>query len=474
MIRIPGVLLCTLLLCALAAICTAPVVAEDDKATTHIPVRPADTYTGLSVDVRNFGAKGDGRTDDTKAIRAAVKAAFERRRVPQHPQYGYFVSFAEVYFPSGHYLINDTIDISYLKLRGENYAAIEQVDPEKDLFYAHDAWRQLIEGLTFLGGKVQLNMGNPNVDSGHVTVRDCQFKNGREAAIQMRKGSNSTFFKVENCVIINCMQAVINHCDMAVVRDCWISTSAEMKDMAALENYGVMHVENLLGVPRVRRGEEGFADEWVDPNGRKRMASNQRWIDNYGCVHIRNSRFGGEGGGFAAVWNFAAFAYKYPVTPNSVTIESSYLYNAQSTAIVLKEIPNVLTVANCHGLNDSWMVRVDPKLDLDTYFVRDGHPRQVSINITNNYGGGYFGTGLPEQLLPYQINEITGEAPPSKGRWTRGQFVRNLNLEAHYDATRGWVPTKTPALEQPYGWYCIESGVPGKWAPVAITVVEGQ
>jgi hypothetical protein len=32
-----------------------------------------------------------------------------------------------------------------------------------------------------------------------------------------------------------------------------------------------------------------------------------------------------------------------PVTPNSVMIESSYLYNAQSTAVVLKEIPNVLT-----------------------------------------------------------------------------------------------------------------------------------
>jgi len=80
-------------------------------------------------------------------------------------------------------------------------------------------------------------------------------------------------------------------------------------------------------------------------------------------IHVRNSRFGGEAGGFSGVWNFARFRYKYPVTPNSVTIESSYLYNAQSTAVVLKEIPNVLTIVNCHGLVDCWMVRVDPALD---------------------------------------------------------------------------------------------------------------
>jgi len=432
----------------------------------HIPVRSTDTYESLSVNVLDFGAKGDGVANDTEAIRSAVKATFERRRIPQHPQYGYFVSFAEVYFPCGYYIINDTIDINAVKIRGENYAAIEQKDPEKDIFFTADAWRQLIEGMTFLGGKVQLNLGNNNVDTGHVTVRDCQFKNSSGPAVQMRKGSNSTFFKVENCVFINCEQAVINNCDMSVIRDCWISSSRQMKNKAVMENYGVMHVENLLGVPRVRRGDEGFTEQWVDPNGRTRTASNQRWIDNYGVVNIRNSRFGGEGGGFTAVYNFARYQYKYPVTPNSVTIESSYLYNAQTTAIVLKEIPNVITVTNNHGLIDCWMVRLDPGLDLDTYFDMDGHPHNISINISNNYGGGYFGTGLPEQLWPYQLNEIVGEAPPKKGNWTRGQFIRNPNVEKHYEQEKGWVWVKTPAIEEPQGWLCTESGKPGKWKDI--------
>jgi hypothetical protein len=100
--------------------------------------------------VKEFGAKGDGKTDDTEAIRAAVKAAYEKRMVPLHPQYGYFMSFAEVYFPSGHYIVNDTIDINAVKLRGESYAAIEQKDPEKDIFFTPWMWRIAIEGLTFL------------------------------------------------------------------------------------------------------------------------------------------------------------------------------------------------------------------------------------------------------------------------------------------------------------------------------------
>jgi hypothetical protein len=411
------------------------------------------------VSVRDFGAKGDGVTDDTAAIRAAVKAAFERRRIPQHPKYGYFVSLSEVYFPNGHFLISDTIDINAVNLRGEAYAAIEQKDPAKDLFTTPWAWRQKIEGMTFLGGRVQLDLGNNNIDSGHVTVRDCHFKGSHGVAVQMRKGSNSSFFQVEKCVFIDCLQAVINYCDMAAVDDTWISSAAAMDSMAVIENHGVMHISNLLGVPRV----SGAREDWTDPSGRTRTASRQRWIDNYGVLHVRNSRFGGEDGGFAAVYNFAPFAYKYPVIPSSVTLDSCYLYNAQNTSIVLKEIPNLLTVTNCTGMVDAWVVRVDKSIDLDTYFDREGQKCGVSINIAGNYGG--FGPGLPQQLWPYSMNEIVAEAPPAKGNWTRGQFVRNPNVEGHYTAG-GWVKVETPAVSEPHGWLCIESGKPGTWQAI--------
>jgi len=417
------------------------------------------------VNVKDFGAKGDGKTDDTQAIRAAVGAARKMSKIPQHPQYGYFVTFAEVYFPSGHYVVTETIDIDAVKLRGENYAAIEQTSADKDIFFFPYAWRQLVEGLSFLGGKVQLNLGNPNVDTGHVTVRDCHFLRSNGVAVQMREGSNSTFFKVENCLFKSCAQAIVNHCDMNVIRDCWITTSQGMRDQAAIVNHGTMHVENLLGVPIVRRGEDGFSEDWNDPLGRKHTGSNQRWIDNHNVLHIDNSRFGGEGGGFSAVYNFARYQQKYPVIPSSVIIENSYLYNAQSTAIVLKEIPNTLTVVNCTGLVDAWVVRVDPKLDLDTYFSQGSQNCRVSINLANNSGG--LGSGLPEQLLPYQVNELISATPPSKGQWTRGQFIRNPNLEGHY-TPEGYVKEKRAAEDEPYGWYCVETGRPGNWKEIRL------
>jgi len=62
---------------------------------------PAYTVTSRddSIDVRTFGARGDGRTDDTAAIRAAVAQAFPTGR--------------HVYLPAGRYLISDTLELSH-------------------------------------------------------------------------------------------------------------------------------------------------------------------------------------------------------------------------------------------------------------------------------------------------------------------------------------------------------------------------
>jgi hypothetical protein len=50
------------------------------------------------------GAKGDGRTDDTAALRSLISAGKNQK----HPQYG---SCREIFIPSGTYLVSDTINI---------------------------------------------------------------------------------------------------------------------------------------------------------------------------------------------------------------------------------------------------------------------------------------------------------------------------------------------------------------------------
>jgi hypothetical protein len=58
------------------------------------------------VNVKNKGAKGDGVTDDTEAIRAAIKSTFNAWEV--------------VYFPAGTYMVSDTISWGrFLTIRGE-------------------------------------------------------------------------------------------------------------------------------------------------------------------------------------------------------------------------------------------------------------------------------------------------------------------------------------------------------------------
>ena len=61
----------------------------------------AFTSICFAVDVKDFGAKGDGKTDDTKAIIAAIKGAKD----------------GLVEFSKGDYLINKTIEVN-LSLSG--------------------------------------------------------------------------------------------------------------------------------------------------------------------------------------------------------------------------------------------------------------------------------------------------------------------------------------------------------------------
>jgi hypothetical protein len=60
----------------------------------------------IGVNIRDHGAKGDGRTDDTAAIQEALK----RLKKPRN-RYGWSESGGLIWFPDGHYCVDGTIDI---------------------------------------------------------------------------------------------------------------------------------------------------------------------------------------------------------------------------------------------------------------------------------------------------------------------------------------------------------------------------
>ena len=406
-----------------------------------------------SFSVKDFGAKGDGRTDDTKAIQAAFDAAGKKTWSEQYPKSAYFISMPVVFFPSGKYLVSDTIKVG-VNVQGEGTAILQQKTADKDIFSSTFTWRWQLSGITFVAGRHHLDIGNPNIDTGRIVIEKCAFYNAAGTAVSVREGSNSTQLTIRDCVFIHCDQALVNYCDVARLSDSWISTSPTMKDKAAIENRsGSLLLEDICGVPAVTRDND------------------QRWIDNYSVVTARNFRFGGERAGFTAVVNFAPYDYTYPVVPTAVVLDSCDVYALgnpkRRAAIFCEQVPNQIVVRNCRGLCDLPVVKVSDKLDLGTYFDNAEKRRNclrfligeenVEVSDANRQ--------LPEPMRPYQANRVVADASPKSGHWHRGQVVWNRNREGHW-TPQGFVKATTPADREPLGWLCVESGKPGVWREV--------
>lgn len=351
-----------------------------------------------SINVKDFGASGDGRTDDTAAIQAAFDAAAKKQQGGKSAIY--YHAAPEVVFPTGIYAISDALKIKIQIVRGLGQPFIKQTDKSKDIFYFDFMWQGKVTNLNFIGGKNHISMGNGNLDCGHITIEGCKFYDADGVCLETRKGSNSTFFVIKNCNFIYNRQAVISNCDKTTIVDCWMSTLPAMENMAAIVNvHGVMTVERLLGVPLVaRRG--------------------QRWIDNEkGSVYCRDCRFGGEGGGFTPVYNWAKYnpdAGSGPVISlSNCEVNAQGNYKAMA-AVYCVEVPNLISVENCL-LRGVPGIKIDKNLDLKNYFDK-AHPGALSYSI-KNCTGAY--TDLPKALqrpsmlgkpdIPGQISRRDGK-----------------------------------------------------------------
>lgn len=364
------------------------------------------TSSFLGLNVKDFGAKGDGETDDTAAIQRALDAAAASNRtakdtlevpyvsgVPSIAGFHYHSTSREVLFPSGHYRVTSPLDPADVDtIRGEGHPWIEQANHEQDVFHSEKGLRQVFVGLILKGGKTHLNLGNANEDNGMLIIENCKFYGSGEAAIRMRKNSNSTTLLIQNCQCVDCEQILVTHTDFTHIRDCWFSCGRST-DGALIENraHTLLTLDNVCGVPLV--------------NGR-----DQRWIDNHGNLLCRNVRFGGESGGFAPVVNFAKYrpcAGGVRVLLDSCSV-SAMGNNKRKCAVSCEEVPNLIEIRDCllYGVPP---VSVSETIDSATYFKAKAG--MLKFNFDNNIGE--FGDRIPDMLREPVVEVLEGVEAPS-------------------------------------------------------------
>lgn len=333
--------------------------------------------TAQIINVREFGVVGDGKVDDTDALQRALDEAAKKRRANIANQRVLALVAPRVFIPAGQYRITRTLVVNgSMMIQGDDRSVILTDDPTLTMMQVK-AWRQTFEHLSFIGGAVQLQLTG-TTDQGLVQIRTCSFIRAEKLAVDIDLRSNVV--TLQDCHFSENEQALRTITDMTTLRDCWITTRKTMRDKAAIEARGdMMVIEGLCGVPLVG-------------------ASGARWIDNYTglFLSLRDCRFGGEGGGFTTVYNFAK--PRSDGGGSSILIDGSLLCAGVSNqsdraAVYCMELPNKIEIRSCI-LRDAIPIALSDSIDWGSF--AGVMPDYISYVVRDNIGEA--GNILPERL----------------------------------------------------------------------------
>lgn len=146
----------------------------------------------MNYNVKSYGAKGDGVTDDTDAIQKAADAA-RRERNKANLVYGIHryerthrnTTQGEIFLPAGKYLISRTILMdNAMVIRGEKGTVIIQKNPEQDILFMHYTSYSRAENIAFEGGNIQIHHWTNNIDQAGLRIVNCTFNGAKTAGIK--------------------------------------------------------------------------------------------------------------------------------------------------------------------------------------------------------------------------------------------------------------------------------------------------
>ena len=173
--------------------------ALDGKPCSMIVAVLAFVYANAvygSINVKDFGAVGDGVHDDTLALQKAADAVYPdgkhiadrdfaplRKRFISASLYG---PAHEVFFPKGIYRITGPVVFTHPQtLRGEDGAIIRNESDSQDSFYMQYTKYTRVENLVFEGGRTQLRIWTID-GTGPMIVQKCTFRRASQLSFSYR------------------------------------------------------------------------------------------------------------------------------------------------------------------------------------------------------------------------------------------------------------------------------------------------
>lgn len=265
---------------------------------------------------------------------------------------------SEAFFPKGGYRLSaDLVVGGYTSIRGEDAIFKQFVDTENILTW--ESYHISVEGIQFVGGALQLDMFNDNLNATMIRLTRCGFYLSRSYAINTRATGGSythlsAVIQAEGCVVMACNKIYNNCADSFNSTKCWFQVSKTnfTASTAAFMNRGVS-VGDPEAYTRMKFADCVFVPD-IGVEGVDRV-NGARWFDNYGSITVDTCRFGGENGGMSILWHYGAPNTGVPYTTTEAVFKNSILIcgpDARTDSCVVGlqgEIPNRVVIHNCSG-----------------------------------------------------------------------------------------------------------------------------
>ncbi|MFA5865777.1 MAG: glycosyl hydrolase family 28-related protein, partial [Phycisphaerae bacterium] len=414
-----------------------------------------------SVNVRDFGAVGDGVADDSAALEAVgryLSTTYQMAGVYNHGAVA-----PDVIFPAGTYRITRVICwpggyarstppppggvngyrmIGYHFMRGQGGATIRQDNASADIFFLSGAYRTLIDNLTFQGGQRALKLNTYNVDSSSITIQNCRFQNSGDFAIECitRRAATATppdpsepdqfsmteiayqysrYDMYDNGTIrgyldnsttvplfYNSTQMCVSNTQFTNCKGIAYSTC----DGFYITNCTMDTAAAMTG-PAIRNGGIMVIDN-VTAMVRLTPGNGQYWIEHIafpcsGSVIVRNSTLTTDSAtGVCPVYNRQKWSSGNATTQKLVVLEDSMFQVSgcpENCVVYCTEVPNIISIRNCTNSGASAVPALGfSTVPIPSYFsFYAWYWPYVGLGYTVDAANANITPNLPSSMVPY-------------------------------------------------------------------------